>query len=109
MSELRTLSGRLFQSLGAKYEKILPHLVDFTILGTTKSPELNLMKWCTSRSQMNIIINLNSQQYAEMRRFLTCPMHVNDNRGMRHLLNVIEDFFLFPFFNIIFFFYIYMS
>ncbi len=26
-------------SLGAKYEKVLPPLVDFAILGTTKSPE----------------------------------------------------------------------
>ncbi len=33
------LSGRLFQSLGAKYEKVLPPLVDFAILGNTKSPE----------------------------------------------------------------------
>ncbi len=39
MSEPRTLSGRLFQSLGAKYEKVLHPLVDFAILGTTKSPE----------------------------------------------------------------------
>ncbi len=39
MSEPRTLSGRLFQSLGARYEKVLPPLVDFAILGTTKSPE----------------------------------------------------------------------
>ncbi len=39
VSEPRTLSGRLFQSLGAKYEKVLPPLVDFVILGTTKSPE----------------------------------------------------------------------
>ncbi len=39
VSEPRTLSGRLFQSLGAKYEKALPHLVDFAILSTTKSPE----------------------------------------------------------------------
>ncbi len=38
MSEHRTLSGRLFQSLGAKYEKALA-LVDFAILGTTKNPE----------------------------------------------------------------------
>ncbi len=30
----------LFQSLGAKYEKVLPPLVDFAIRGTTKSPEL---------------------------------------------------------------------
>ncbi len=37
--EPRTLSGRLFQSLGAKYEKALPPLVDFAILGMTKSPE----------------------------------------------------------------------
>ncbi len=39
VSEPRTLSGRLFQSLGDKYEKVLPLLVDFAILGTTKSPE----------------------------------------------------------------------
>ncbi len=39
VSEPRTLSGRLFQSLGAKYEKALPPLVDFAILGTIKSPE----------------------------------------------------------------------
>ncbi len=39
VSEPQTLSGRLFQSLGAKYEKALPPLVDFAILGTTKSPE----------------------------------------------------------------------
>ncbi len=36
VSELQTLSGRLFQSLGAKYEKALPPFVDFAILGTTK-------------------------------------------------------------------------
>ena len=36
VSELRMLSGRLFQSLGAKCEKALPPLVDFAILGTTK-------------------------------------------------------------------------
>ncbi len=34
VSEPRTLSGSLFQSLGAKYEKDLPPLVDFAILGT---------------------------------------------------------------------------
>ncbi len=39
VTEPRTLSGRLFQSLGAKYKKALPPLVDFAILGTTKSPE----------------------------------------------------------------------
>ncbi len=39
VSEPRTFSGRLFQSLGARYEKVLPPLVDFAILGTTKSPE----------------------------------------------------------------------
>ncbi len=36
VSEPRTLSRRLFQSLGAKYEKAPPPLVDFAILGTTK-------------------------------------------------------------------------
>ncbi len=35
VSEPRTLSGRLFQSLGAKYKKVLPPLVDFAIIGTT--------------------------------------------------------------------------
>ncbi len=39
VSEPRTLSGRLFQSLGSRYEKVLPPLVDFAIRGTTKSPE----------------------------------------------------------------------
>ncbi len=39
VSEPRTFSGRLFQSLGARYEKVLPPFVDFAILGTTKSPE----------------------------------------------------------------------
>ncbi len=39
VSEPRALSGRLFQSLGARYEKVLPPLVDFAIRGTTKSPE----------------------------------------------------------------------
>ncbi len=41
VSEPRTLSGSLCQSLGARYEKVLtlPPLVDFAILGTTKSPE----------------------------------------------------------------------
>ncbi len=33
-------SLRLFQSLGAKYKNVLPPLMDFVILGTTKSPEL---------------------------------------------------------------------
>ncbi len=39
VSEPRTLSGSLFQSLGAKCEKVLTLLVDFAILGTTKSPD----------------------------------------------------------------------
>ncbi len=32
--------GRLFQSLGARYEKVLPPLEDFAMLGTTKSPDI---------------------------------------------------------------------
>ncbi len=40
VSEPRTLSG-LFQSLGARYEQVLPPLVDFAIRGTTKSPEFS--------------------------------------------------------------------
>ncbi len=37
VSESRTLSGRIFQSLGARYEKVIPPLVYFAILCTTKS------------------------------------------------------------------------
>ncbi len=48
LSEPRTLSGRLFRSLGAKYEKVLPSLEDFAILGTTKSPE-----FCDLREQLD--------------------------------------------------------
>ncbi len=51
VSEPRTLSGRLFQSLGARYEKVLPPLVDFAILGTTKSPE-----FCDLREQVGNLI-----------------------------------------------------
>ncbi len=36
-----TLIRKVFQSLGARYEKVLPPLVDFAILGTTKSPEFS--------------------------------------------------------------------
>ncbi len=49
MSEPRTISGRLFQSLGAKYEKVLPLLVDFAIRGTTKSQE-----FCDFREQVGL-------------------------------------------------------
>ncbi len=49
VSEPRTLSGRLFQSLGAKYEKVLPPLVDFAILGTIKSPE-----FCDHRERVGL-------------------------------------------------------
>ncbi len=49
MSEPRTLSRRLFQSLGAKYEKALPPLVDFAMLGTTKSPE-----FCDPRERVGL-------------------------------------------------------
>ncbi len=49
MSEPRTLSGSLFQSLGVKYEKVPPPLVDFAILGTTKSPE-----FCDLREQVGL-------------------------------------------------------
>ncbi len=35
VSEPRTFSGRLFHSLGARYEKVLPLFVDFAILGST--------------------------------------------------------------------------
>ncbi len=44
VSEPQMLSGRLFQSLGAKCENALPPLVDFAILGTTKSPEFYHLK-----------------------------------------------------------------
>ncbi len=39
MSEPRTLSERLFQSLGAKNEKVIPPSVDVAIISITKSPE----------------------------------------------------------------------
>ncbi len=39
VSEPRKLSGRLLQDLEAKSKKALPPLVDFAIIGTTKSPE----------------------------------------------------------------------
>ncbi len=39
MSASRTVLGRLFHSLGAKYEKDLPPFVDFDILGTINKPE----------------------------------------------------------------------
>ncbi len=46
LSEPQMLSGRLFQSLGAKYEKVLPPLVHFAILGTTKAGALpSFQKW----------------------------------------------------------------
>ncbi len=35
------------QSLGARYEKVLPPLVDFAIRGTTKSPEFWETAWET--------------------------------------------------------------
>ncbi len=40
VSETPNVIRKAIQSLGAKYEKALPPLVDFAILGTTKSPEL---------------------------------------------------------------------
>ncbi len=49
VSEPRTLSGRLLQSLGVKYEEVLPPLVDFAILGTTKSPE-----FCDLKDQVGL-------------------------------------------------------
>ncbi len=46
VSEPRKLSGRQFQSFGTKYERVLPPLVDFAILGTSKSPEFcDLREW----------------------------------------------------------------
>ncbi len=48
-SKPRTLSGRLSQCLGAKYEKVLTPLVNFAILGTTKSPE-----FCDLREQVGL-------------------------------------------------------
>ncbi len=47
MSEPQTLLGRLFQSLRDKYEKVVPPLVDFAILGTTNRPE-----FCEFREQV---------------------------------------------------------
>jgi len=46
MSEPQTISGRLFQSLGAKCENALPPLVDLDILGITRSLEFSGLKEC---------------------------------------------------------------
>ncbi len=51
---------RLFHSLGARYEKVLPPFVDFAILGTTKSPE-----FCDLRERVGLYIYI----YAFSRRF----------------------------------------
>jgi len=45
-SELRTISGRLFQSLRAKCENALPPLVDLDILGMTRSLKFSDLKEC---------------------------------------------------------------
>ncbi len=39
VSEPRNIIRKAIPELGARYEKVLPPLVDFAILGTTKSPE----------------------------------------------------------------------
>ena len=44
VSEPRPLSGRLFQSFGAKCENALPPLVVLDILGMTKSLEFSDLK-----------------------------------------------------------------
>ncbi len=64
MSEPRTLSGRLFQSLGAKYEKVLPPLVDFAILGTTKSPE-----FCDLMERVELLRDRRLVRYARAKPF----------------------------------------
>jgi len=43
-SEPRTVSGRLFQSLGAKCMNALPPLVDLDILGMTRSLDFSGLK-----------------------------------------------------------------
>ncbi len=62
MSASRTTLGRLFQTLGAKYEKDLPPAVDFDILGIIKWPELenaadvndyNAIRGCSSTEELN--------------------------------------------------------
>ncbi len=47
VSEPPNVIRRLFQSLGAKYEQVLPPLVDFASLGTTKSPEFSDLRDCS--------------------------------------------------------------
>ncbi len=59
VSEPRTLSGMLLQSLGAKYEKVLPPLVHFAILGTTKSPEI-----CNLRERVGLYRDRRLVRYA---------------------------------------------
>ncbi len=55
VSEPWKLSGRLFQSLGAKYEKVLPPLVDFVILGSGGSRMFLLGVLLASRHWVTVI------------------------------------------------------
>ncbi len=64
VSEPRTFSGRLFHSLGARYEKVLPPLVDFAILGTTKSPE-----FCDLRERVGLKRDSRLVRYAGAKSF----------------------------------------
>ncbi len=63
VSEPWTVSGRLFQSLGAKCEKALPPLVDSAILGTTRSPE-----FCDLREHDGLCDTDNHQKVVVMRK-----------------------------------------
>ncbi len=51
-------------SLGAKYEKVLPPLVDFAILGTTKSPE-----FCDLRERVGLQRDSRLVRYAGAKSF----------------------------------------
>ncbi len=64
VSEPLTFSGRLFHSLGARYEKVLPPFVDFAILGTTKSPE-----FCDLRERVGLYRDKRLVRYAGAKSF----------------------------------------
>ncbi len=70
VSQLQILSGRLFKSLGAKYEKVLPPLVNFAILGTVE-PYREINNKNTLQDQ--------SSPYKKLRSFLSTAANHKTN------------------------------
>ncbi len=53
MSASRTVLGRLFQRLGAKYKKDLPPTVDLDILGIIKWEDYNAIRAHSSTEELS--------------------------------------------------------